>query len=125
MPRLRILRLSLLPVLLLLLAACHKQVQAPIPGAINTFDSNTYRALSVAQASINSFKNDPSFPSIVAAHPQVKTILNQAITDYNAANALYQAWKASAGANPTAPVQAAIDKMNTDVSQLATAGGSK
>lgn len=105
--------------------ACHKQVKAPVPGALNTFDSDTYRALSVAQASINSFKNDPAYPTIVAKHPQVKAILNQCINDYNAANALYQAWKATGGTGATAPVQAAVDRVNADVSQLATAGGTQ
>lgn len=114
----------LLPLLMLLLltAACQKQVKAPVPGAINTFDSDTFRALADAQASINSFKNDPALPSIIAKHPIVKTVLNQAITDYNTANALYQAWKATNGTAATAPVQAAVDKVNGDVAQLAAAG---
>ena len=107
-------------VLLTLTVACHKTVTAPVPGQVNTFDAVTYRALSDAQAAINSFKADLSSGKVQET-PAIKTALNQAITDYNAANALWQAYHASAGATATAPLAVAVNQLTTDTVNM-TAG---
>ena len=114
-----------LPILLVLvlLAGCAKHaVQAPIPNQINTFDGWAYRTLYDAQAAINSFKADVASGK-VAETPTIKAIVNQMITDYNAANMAYQAWHAAGGAGATQPVTDAINKVNTDIA--AAAGGLK
>lgn len=119
----KLLTVALLP--FLLLAACHKKTAtAPVPGAINTFDSTTYRALSDAQAAINSFKADLAAGKLTET-PAIKTALNQVIADYNSANALYQAYHASGGGTATAPIAAATTQLQTDVNNLAATGGTK
>ena len=101
-------------------AACHKAVAtAPVPGAVNSFDSTMYRALMDAQAAINSFKTDVAGGKLTLSVTG-KAVLNQVITDYDAANALWQSYHASGGTNPQAPVQNAITTLQTDVSKLAT-----
>jgi len=100
------------------LSACHKAVTAaPVPGAVNTFDSTIYRALMDAQAAINSFKSDVAAGNVTET-PALKTALNQAITDYNAANMLWQAYHTAAGTTSSAPVQAAVTQLQTDVNNL-------
>ena len=96
---------------------CAKKATAPVPGAINTFDSTTYRALMDAQAAINSFKADVTSGKLPET-PAIKTALNQVISDYNAADQLYQAYHASAGTTPQAPVQAAVTSLQTDINKL-------
>ena len=109
---------SLVVMLTLAGAACHKTATAPVPGQLNTFDAVTYRALSDAQAAINSFKADIASGKLTET-PAIKTALNQLITDYNAANTLYQAYHASGGTNPSqSVVQASVTKVQGDVSAV-------
>lgn len=97
---------------------CHKAVaSAPVPGAVNTFDSTTYRALMDAQAAINSLKGDIAAGKL-AETPAMKTALNQAITDYNTADALWQTYHSSASTAQEPALQAAINKLQTDTTTL-------
>ncbi len=114
-------RLLIAFVLALSMIGCQKTVTAPVPGSINTFDATMYRALADAQAAINSFKADVQAGKVTET-PAVKTALNQVITDYNAANALYQAYHASAGQTPTAQVQGAVTKVQVDINGLVSGG---
>ena len=84
------------------------------PGAINSFDAQSYQSLMVAQATLNTLKLDE--PTIVVSVPQFKTILNQAIADYNAAEA---AWKTyhNTGGNSTA-VESALAVLATDILKI-------
>jgi len=105
-------------------AGCHSSaIKAPVPisGSVNQFDSDTYRGLMDAEAAINSLKADIAVGRLTET-PTIKTALNQAITDYNAANALWQAYHATAGATQQAAVQAAMTKLNGDVTAI---GGAK
>jgi hypothetical protein len=111
--------LSLAPLLLFPSLACHKSATvAPVPGAVNTFDSTMYRALMDAQAAITSFKADVASGKLTLSATG-KATLNQVITDYDAANALWQTYHASNGTTAPAPVQAAITTLQTDVQKLA------
>lgn len=120
--RRRYLQTTGIVLLIVLSIACAKHVQAPIPNQINTFDGWAYRSLYDAQAAINSFKADIQSGKVTET-PTLKTIVNQMITDYNAANMAYQAWHAAGGSGPTAPVADAINKVNSDIAS--TAGGVK
>lgn len=97
-------------------------VPAPVPGSVDTFDAQTYRALADAQAAINSIKSDIANGKLTAT-PTIKAVLNQAIMDYNAANVLWQQYHASGGKTAQAPITAATNKVQTDVGQLVTTGG--
>ena len=109
-----------LVVVLALTVGCAKHVTAPVPGQLNTFDAYAYRVLADAQAALESFKASPS-----AQMPAVKPILNQAITDYNIGEAAYQAWHAAGGTGETAPVSAAISKVQSDIAGIAAQTGGK
>jgi hypothetical protein len=111
----------LLICILLISVGCAKETPTPpVPGAINTFDSTSYRALMDAQAAINSFKADIASGKLTET-PTIKTVLNQVIQDYDAADALWQQYHASAGTAAQPPVQAAITKLQTDINGLAGA----
>jgi hypothetical protein len=117
-------RKGLVLVLLTLTVACHKTVTAPVPGQLNTFDAYAYRVLADAQAAINDFKASVAAGKIVET-PTLKTVLNQAITDYNVANAAYQGWHAAGGNGPTAPVAAALNQVNADITNVSAQAGGK
>lgn len=105
--------------------AAKKTSTAPIPGSINSFDATTYRVLADAQAAINSIKGDLATGKLQET-PTLKAALNQVIQDYNAANALYQAYHASAGATSQTEVQTATNKLQVDTASMtALAGGTK
>jgi hypothetical protein len=88
-----------------------------IPGAANQFDQDTYRALATAhafalQAQQNAVQNPISSTQ--------KTILNQFITDLNAADLLYSAYHALQATQ--AQMQAALNTVKTDQANFSTAG---
>jgi len=97
-----------------------KAVVAPVPGQINTFDAYAFRVLADAQAAINAFKADVQSGKVTET-PAIKAALNQAITDYDAAEAAYQIWHATGGAGSTAALTVQINKLPTDIA--ITAGG--
>lgn len=111
-------QLAVTIVVLALAMGCAKKAVAPVPGQLNTFDAYAYRVLADTQAALNSFKADVEAGKLVAT-PTLKTALNQAITDYNAANAAYQAWRAAGGTGDTLPVTRAINQAQADVSGVA------
>lgn len=118
-------RALLCVVLLAMTAGCVKKTVVVVPGQLNTFDAYAYRVLADAQAAINDFK-DSVTTGKVAETPTMRTVLNQAITDYNAANVAYQAWHAAGGAGATAPITASLNQLNADITNVtAQAGGSK
>lgn len=102
---------------LALLGGC-KTVSAPVPlppGAVNQADETFYQSLSAAQASLNSLKANE------LSTPQIKTALNQAIADYNLAEAAYQTYHAAmvAGQNPSpTAVSNAITAVQNDLTAL-------
>lgn len=104
--------------LALTLVGCHKQVAAPVPGQLNTFDAYVYRVLYDSQAALNSFKASPS-----ASNPQVKPILNQAISDYDIVQAAYEVWHAAGGTGSTTAITQGITKLQNDITGIAAAGG--
>ena len=83
------------------------------PGAANSIDQAIYSSLMVAQASLNSLK------ASVPANPQLKPYVNQAITDYNIADAAWQTYHTAVTINPSASpaaAQAALSKVQADLS---------
>ena len=97
---------------------CHKTTPTNpaylAPGAYNQADQTLYGFLMIAQASINSLKASE------ATNPTLKPYLNQAIMDYNIAEVAWQTYHASLANSPNASpaaAQAAIDKLNTDLSK--------
>src|SRR5215472_727798 len=112
-------KLIIIP-LLFALTGCAKKVSAPVPGQLNTFDAYVYRVLLDSQAALSSFESSPS-----AQNPAIKPILNQAIADYDIVEAAYQVWRAAGGTGSTAPINAGITKLNSDLGSLQSglAGG--
>lgn len=109
----------------------NRAAQAPIPGAVNQFDSDTYLSLITAQAVIDQTKADLAngtfSPSVVSA---VKTATNKASIAYNAALAAYTAYHlaVSAGTATTAQqqtAQSAVNTLNVSVGQIATVKAGK
>ena len=116
-------RLLTLPLLALMLVpmGCKKTATvnpaALEPGAYNQVDQDLYRGLMTAQAALNSLK------ATIAQTPQLKTAINQAITDYNAAEAAWQVYHVALATNSqTSPAvaQATLQRVQTDLSTIAT-----
>lgn len=110
-------------VLLLILAAgmfgCATKPASPtLPGAINSFDQTSYQTLMDAQAAIAAVKMDVSSGKITLTAGQ-KSVLNQAISDYNVAEASWQTYHAGA-TNNVADLTAAINALVADVAAIAT-----
>lgn len=108
----------------------NRAATVPVPGSINTYDAYSFRILADAQAALNAFKSDVSSGKVPET-PTLKSVLNQAIADYDTAETVYKAWHAVGGstsASATAPVTAAINKVQSDISSIANqvmAGGGK
>jgi hypothetical protein len=98
-------------------AGCAKKVAAPLPGAINSFDQMSYTTLMDAQAGINAVKADVASGKVALTAAQ-KGVLNQAIADYNIAEASYQAYH-SGSTSDTAGLTAAINQIVADIAALA------
>jgi hypothetical protein len=84
------------------------------PGALNSFDQTSYTALMAAQASLNSLNS--SYKANPAALASLKTVLDQAATDYNVAELAWQTYHAAATSANEAAVTAALTKVQTDLS---------
>lgn len=91
----------------------HAPNQLP-KGAINSFDASSYETLMVAQATLNTLKQEA--PAIDAQVPQFKAVLNQAIGDYNAAEQAWQTYHSTGG--DSASVTAALAVLATDILKL-------
>lgn len=104
-----------------LMAGCSltHPVQAPIPGAANQFDSDTYLTLVTAKGVIDQTKLDlgnNAFP--VAWVPNVKKAVNGAVTAYNVADLTYQQYHTSALAGTeTSAQQAAVSSAVSNLNQ--------
>lgn len=85
------------------------------PGAIDSFDSSTYDALIVAQATIEPLRADFEDGAIA---PSTKPNLNAAIESYNVAEVAWQAYHAG-GANQAA-LQTALDELVAVIANLRT-----
>ena len=116
---------NLVPLVLLLAlsVACVKNVNAPIPGSANAFDSSSYLSLVTTDSVIQSAKADlaaSKLPPSVAGN--VKTALNGLIQAYNIANVSYQAYHTAAlSGQATADQQFAVQTGLANV-QTAMAG---
>lgn len=117
---------------LALLTGCHKNVvQAPIPGAVNQFDSDTYVSLATAKGAIDQAKVEyanNAFPASVA--PKIKEAINYAVATYNIADTTYQAYHVAAVAGSATPAQQqavsnAVSNMNGAVTGITSAKGGK
>ena len=106
---------ALIGVLTLTLFGCAAKITPTTlpPGAINTFDANSYITLMGAGAVIRSVKAD-----IGKLPPEAKPALNKAIASYDIAEAAWQAEHAGTG-NPAA-LTAAITQATADVATLLT-----
>ena len=107
-------------VILLPTLGCAKHVAAPVPGQLNTYDAYAYRILFDAQAALNAFRADVTSGKVTET-PTIKAYFNQAATDYNTANAVYQGWRAAGGTGSTSTVTVAITKVQTDITNIASA----
>jgi hypothetical protein len=104
----------------LLLAGCAHQAAAPLPpGALNTFDADSYRTLSDGHAAIQSIQQDVSAGKVTLGDTE-RTVLNKAITDVNAADHLYKLYHAN-GAGDTTALSQAIQQVVGDLAALSTA----
>jgi hypothetical protein len=90
------------------------------PNQRNAFDGATYDTLIVAQAALNQAKVE------VAAFPQYKEQVNQAIAAYNAARAAYALYHTAAAGAPTQDeLQAQISDLVSRIASLEKAFGVK
>lgn len=104
------------------MAGCAKRAVVPVPGQLNTFDAYAYRVLADAQAALNDFKASVTSGKL-SETPTLKTVLNQAITDYDSANTVYQAWHSAGGTGSTVQIAMALDKLNADITNVTASGG--
>jgi len=120
-------RITLALALCLAFAGCGLKAQAPIPGAVNQFDSDTYLTLSTAKGAIDQAKAEltaNAFSGTVATN--VKTAINVAVSTYNTADITYQAYHQAALAGTATATQqtavtAALANLNTAVTSITTA----
>ena len=99
----------------LLVACATKTTPTTLPpGAINTFDADSYVSLMGAQAVLSSVKAD-----IGKLPPSAKPALNKAIASYNIAEAAWQAYHSGANGD-TATLTKAITQATVDVAALLT-----
>lgn len=102
--------------LLVVTLACHTKITT-VPGQLNTFDAYAFRVLMDAQAAIQDFKFSIEKAQLPDT-PQTKNALNQAINDYNLAEAAYQAWHASGGTGSTSTVNGPLNILQNDIATL-------
>jgi hypothetical protein len=88
---------------------------ALIPGASNQFDQDTYRALATAHAFAQQAASNPAVLSAVQ-----KKVLNQFISDLNAADLLYAAYHS--GTATQAAMQSELTQVQADQTSYANAG---
>lgn len=122
------LTLALILCVMGLTAACaNRPASAPIPGAVNSFDSDTYLTLVTAKGIIDQVKVDlanNAFPAAWVAN--IKKAVNGAITAYNVADLSYQSYHAAALAGQATPAQqaavgSAVTNLNSAVSSITAA----
>ncbi len=115
----RQLKLAAVLLALLVLAACPTATKSATtlpPGALNTFDANSYVTLMGAQAALNTVKADFAAGKVPAS---AKPALNDAIASYNTAESAWQSFHAGKS-NDQAALTAAIAQAVTSVSALIT-----
>lgn len=125
----RKIQLALAMCLIMASIACTHNVQAPVQGSVNQFDSDTYLTLVTAKAAIDQAKVElanGTFTGKVAA--AVKAAVNGAVTAYNVATTTYQAYHAAALAGTSTPSQqaavgVAVANMNSSVANITVAKG--
>ena len=83
---------------LLFVNACPKNTSIPHPGAVSSFDSQSYDALLVAQEVINQAKDSLAAGKLPAG---AKPVINRAIESYNVARGAWLTYRAAAGAGAT------------------------
>lgn len=93
----KIITLIVLGLTLSLVGCLKNSARAPIPGAANQFDSDTYLTLSTAKGAIDQAKQElanGAFSATIAPH--VKDAINKAVKVYNVADVTYQAYHTAA-----------------------------
>lgn len=109
-----------LAICVLLLAGCAHKAAAPLPpGALNTFDADSYRVLSDAHAAVQSIHDDAQVGKVSLNEGQ-KTLVNHVIADVNTADHLYKTYHAS-GSGDTTALTAAIQELVGDLASLSAA----
>lgn len=108
--------------------ACQKQAaQAAIPGQVNTFDGQTFRALADAQAFLTTLVAQVTAGKLTLT-PNQTVLFNNVASEYNVCQGSYQVYHATAlqGKAPDATALAtAISQLNADVASLASQLGGK
>ena len=103
--------------------ACHKQIVAPHPGALDAFDSQTYDALNVAQGVLDQAKIEFTQGNLPAG---TKLIINRTGQLYNVARDAWLEYRAvkQAGASQStldavaAKLTAAVAELNSTIIDL-------
>lgn len=99
-----------------LLVGCRPTTTKPatlVPGAADQADQAIYDSLMVAQASLNSLKTSAKTNAVL------KPYVDQAIKDYNVAEAAWQTYHTAVSVNPSVSptaAQAALNKVQADLS---------
>lgn len=107
------------------------KAHAPIPGAVNSFDSDTYLTLVTAKGVIDQTKLDlanNAFPASFVEY--VKKAVNDAVLSYNTADLTYQAYHTAAVAGAVtstqqAAVTQAVNDLNSKVNAVTAARAGK
>lgn len=100
----------------------NRAAQAPIPGAANQFDSDTYLTLVTAKGAIDQAKQElanGAFSTTIAPH--VKDSINKSIQVYNVADVTYQAYHVAAlNGKATVAQQSAVSNSMNDLNSAVT-----
>ena len=126
----QILSITLALAMCLSFAACAKKTSTTTPaapppaGSLNTFDATTNETLQAIHAFVASMVAQNNSGAITLSVAD-KALLNQLVTDVNAADVVYQVWHAAGGTGTTTTVTAAVTKAQTDQTTLnsSIAGG--
>jgi hypothetical protein len=115
------LTLTLALAMCLSVVACANKTTNPPPapptGSLNSFDADTNTALQTIHAFVGSMVAQNNSGAITLTVNQ-KALLNQLVASVNSADVIYQAWHAAGGTGPTAPVQTAVAKAQSDQNTL-------
>jgi hypothetical protein len=109
------------------IGCANRAATAPIPGAANQFDSNTYLALATAKGGIDQAKVELANGAFSATiSPKVKEAINYAVQSYNIADVTYQAYHTAALSGQATPaqqsaVQNSMNNLNTAVTNISSA----
>ena len=116
------LTLTLALAICLSVVGCAKKTTTSVPaappaGSLNTADATIDQTLEPIHAFVQSMVTQNNTGAIMLTAAD-KALLNQLVTDVNAADAVYLAWRTAGGTGSTTQVNTAIAKAQADQTSL-------